>query len=49
MWLEERNFWLFEVFSFSGAILSSLAVYIRQRQLDRRMLKHLQAQLSSCA
>lgn len=49
VWLEERKFWLFEGISISGALLSTLAVYIRQRQLDRRMMKRLQAQLASCA
>ncbi|XP_026272900.1 protein JTB [Frankliniella occidentalis] len=49
VWLEERNFWLFELASFCVAFSSSLAVFIRQRQLDRRMIKRLQAQLSSCA
>lgn len=49
VWLEERNFRVFEGVSFCGAVLSSLAVYVRQRQLDRRMMKRLQAQLSSCA
>lgn len=49
VWLEERNFWLFEVLTLCGALISSLAVIIRQRQLDRRMMKRLQAQLSSCA
>ncbi|XP_034245423.1 protein JTB [Thrips palmi] len=50
VWLEERKFWLFEVFTLCGALISSLAVFIRQRQLDRRMMKRLQAQLSTtCA
>ncbi|CAO1392967.1 unnamed protein product [Diamesa hyperborea] len=34
-WLEEKNFWLFEVFVFVISIFSTGIVYIRQKFLDR--------------
>jgi len=48
-WLEERKFWIFEGVTIGGSLISTLTVFLRQRVLDRRMLRRLQRQLASGA
>ncbi len=46
-WLEERKFWTFEGSLTLMGILSGMAVYVRQKQLDHRTYQRIQKQLAS--
>ncbi|XP_066990906.1 protein JTB isoform X2 [Anabrus simplex] len=46
-WLEERNFWIFESLMFVIGVISTAAVFARQKVLDHRMLRRVQKQLAS--
>ena len=46
-WLEERRFWTFEgVVSLFG-LVSAAALFVRQKQLDHRMYKRIQKQMTA--
>ena len=47
VWLEERNFWLFEACMLASSIVFSLYAYGRQKILDHRMLRRVQKQLAN--
>lgn len=46
-WLEERSFWMFEGLVFIVGVISTTAVFTRQKILDHRMLRRIQRQLAS--
>jgi hypothetical protein len=47
LWIEERRFWTFEgVISVFG-VVSAISVFIRQKQLDHKMYKRIQKQITS--
>ncbi len=46
-WLEERKFWTFEGSLTLMGILSGMAVYVRQKQLDHRTYQSIKKQLAS--
>lgn len=47
IWLEERNFWLFETCMLASSIIFSVYAYGRQKILDHRMLRRVQKQLAN--
>ncbi|XP_063225132.1 protein JTB [Bacillus rossius redtenbacheri] len=46
-WLEERNFWLFEGLMLVLGVISTTAVFARQKVLDIRMMRRIQRQLAN--
>ena len=46
-WMEERRFWTFEAAACFLGVLSALSVFVRQKQLDHRMYKRIQKQMTS--
>ncbi|XP_011503143.1 PREDICTED: protein JTB [Ceratosolen solmsi marchali] len=44
-WLEERTFWKFESFAFSGAIISCIIVFWRENILRQRVIRKVARQL----
>ncbi|XP_054719757.1 protein JTB-like [Uloborus diversus] len=47
LWLEERNFFIFESCMAVFGLLGAVVVSIRQKQLDQRMMLRIQQQISS--
>ena len=45
--MEERRFWTFEAAACFLGVLSALSVFVRQKQLDHRMYKRIQKQMTS--
>jgi hypothetical protein len=46
-WVEERRFWTFEGLLTLIGLVSGLAVFIRQKQLDHRMYQRIQKQIAA--
>ena len=46
-WMEERRFWTFEAAVCFFGVISAVSVFIRQKQLDHKMYKRIQKQMTS--
>ncbi|GFQ66731.1 protein JTB [Trichonephila clavipes] len=47
LWLEERNFFIFESCMTCFSIIGAMIVSFRQKQLDQRMMMRIQQQISA--
>ncbi|KFM69441.1 Protein JTB, partial [Stegodyphus mimosarum] len=47
LWLEERNFFIFESCMACFGIIGAIIVSFRQKQLDQRMMQRIQQQISA--
>ena len=46
-WVEESKFWKFEAFFIFSSLVSGVALFVRQKQLDHRMYQRIQKQMHS--